>query len=202
VSSRVPLDAGRTSALLLANRRCAPTRRTRPALVLAGAPGPRRRGCLCPGGVTNPAALAWRPWLLRSGTGSPRGRRPSGRFRHVLGRMLPSRAPGPLMRAAGNAQRTTGLSDRTRGCSGSVSSWRLAQRRCLSSSSSNLRSAGRVTFQLTNVPRSPATDRLTGRTASSSGDGECPQHLEALIGSAQVPAMFIDEHLSTWDVRC
>lgn len=38
--------------------------------------------------------------------------------------------------------------------------------------------------------------------ASSSGDGECPQHLEALIGSAQVPAMFIDEHLSTWDVRC
>lgn len=171
--------------------------------VLAGAPGPRRRGCLCPGGVTNPAALAWRPWLLRSGTGSPRGRRPSGRFRHVLGRMLPSRAPGPLMRAAGNAQRTTGLSDRTRGCSGSVSSWRLAQRRCLSSSSSNLRrSAGRVTFQLTNVPRSPATDRLTGRTASSSGDGECPQHLEALIGSAQVPAMFIDEHLSTWHVRC
>jgi hypothetical protein len=47
-----------------------------------------------------------------------------------------------------------------------------------------------------------STDRLTGRAASASGDGECPQHLEPLIRSAQVPAMFMDEHLSTWDVRC
>jgi hypothetical protein len=47
-----------------------------------------------------------------------------------------------------------------------------------------------------------ATDRLIGRSPASSGDGECPQHLEALVGGAQMPAMFIDEHLSTWDVRC
>jgi glutaredoxin len=52
------------------------------------------------------------------------------------------------------------------------------------------------------VITSPATDLLIRRSVASSGVGESPQHLQALIGSTQVPAMFIDEHLSTWNVRC
>jgi hypothetical protein len=52
------------------------------------------------------------------------------------------------------------------------------------------------------VITSPATDLLIRRSVASSSVGESPQHLEALIGSTQVRAMFIDEHLSTWNVRC
>jgi hypothetical protein len=47
---------------------------------------------------------------------------------------------------------------------------------------------------------STAARRFARPTSAASGDGECLQPLQALIGGTQVTAMFIDEHLSTWDV--
>jgi hypothetical protein len=52
----------RPSAALVANRRCAATPGARPASVLAGASGPRRRGCLCPEGAVSRPTRWWLLW--------------------------------------------------------------------------------------------------------------------------------------------
>jgi hypothetical protein len=97
----------------LANRRCAATRGSRLAFVLARASGPRRRGCLCPRAATRAEASA-----LAEMAASRRKRQRRERARAVVGVLL-VRGSSTALRPARRASVCSRAGAR-RGCSASA----------------------------------------------------------------------------------